>query len=220
MPSSLSTIKTMEKNIDIITLGKKIGKIEISTSHMNEQLKEESNKRMILEKKTDKMAENISSELSIVKTGFDSISLMFKEGLDKMKKSIMEEVDFKTSSILKIVKDSVNKIDQFETSKNIENFELYKTEVDNLNKKANIEKEELAIRRIDESPVKNLGYFLIKGILNRLGLNFHLDLLDKIEKEAISTYDYLLNIVSARIVTLSSNDNILPLFNVSNFEYR
>lgn len=136
MPSSLSTIKTMEKNIDIITLGKKIGKIEISTSHMNEQLKEESNnKRMILEKKTDKMAENISSELSIVKTGFDSISLMFKEGLDKMKKSIMEEVDFKTSSILKIVKDSVNKIDQFETSKNIENFELYKTEVDKRFKK-------------------------------------------------------------------------------------
>ena len=32
----------------------------------------------------------------------------------------------------------------------------------------------------------------------------------------ISTYDYLLNIVSARIVTLSSNDNILPLSNILN----
>ena len=49
-----------------------------------------------------------------------------------------------------------------------------------------------------------------------MGLKFHLDLLDKIEKEAISTYDYLLNIVSARIVTLSSNDNILPLSNILN----
>ena len=47
-------------------------------------------------------------------------------------------------------------------------------------------------------------------------IKFHLDLLDKIEKEAISTYDYLLNIVSARIVTLSSNDNILPLSNILN----
>lgn len=135
LPSSLSTIKTTEKNIDIITLGKKIGKIEISTSHMNEQLKEEATKRLILEKKTEKMAENISSELSIVKTGFDSISLMFNEGLEKMKKSIMEEVDFKTSSILQIVKDSVNKIDQFEASNNALNFELYKTEVDKRFKK-------------------------------------------------------------------------------------
>ena len=49
-----------------------------------------------------------------------------------------------------------------------------------------------------------------------MGLKFHLDLLDKIEKEAISTYDYLLNIVSARIVTLSSNDNIRPLSNILN----
>ena len=65
-----------------------------------------------------------------------------------------------------------------------------------------IEKEELALWRIDESPVKNLGYFLIKGIFNRLGLKFHLDLLDKNEKEVISAYDYLLNIVSARIITL------------------
>lgn len=85
-----------------------------------------------------------------------------------------------------------------------------------MNKKAKIEKEELAIRKIDESQVKNLGYFLIKGIFNRLGIMFHLDLLDKIEKKAISTYDYLLNMVSARIITLSSKDNVLPLSNVLN----
>ena len=97
-----------------------------------------------------------------------------------------------------------------------DSISLYKTEVDKLNKKAKIEKEELAIRSIDESPVKNLGYFLIKGIFNRLGLKFHLDLLDKIEKEAISTYDYLLYIVFARIISLSSKDNILPLSNVLN----
>ena len=69
-----------------------------------------------------------------------------------------------------------------------------------MNKKVKIDKEDLAIRKIDESPVKNLGYFLIKGIFNKLGVKFHLDLLDKIEKEAISTYDSLLNMVSARII--------------------
>ena len=77
-------------------------------------------------------------------------------------------------------------------------FSFYKAEVDKMNKKVKKDKEDLAIRKIDESPVKNLGYFLIKGIFNKLGVKFHLDLLDKIEKEAI--YDYLLNMVSARII--------------------
>ncbi|MDD7735179.1 MAG: hypothetical protein PT941_00145 [Bacillales bacterium] len=69
-----------------------------------------------------------------------------------------------------------------------------------MNKKVKKDKEELAIRKIDESPIKNFGYFLIKGIFNKLGVEFHLYLLDKIEKEAISTYDSLLNMVSARII--------------------
>ena len=37
---------------------------------------------------------------------------------------------------------------------------------------------------------KILGYFLIKGVFNKLGIKFHLDLLDKIENENVSTYDY------------------------------
>ena len=49
-----------------------------------------------------------------------------------------------------------------------------------MNKKVKKEKEELSIKKIDESPVKNLGYFLIKAIFNKLGVKFHLDLLDKI----------------------------------------
>ncbi len=50
----------------------------------------------------------------------------------------------------------------------------YKNEVDKMNKKAKKEKEDLAIRKIDESPIKNLGYFLIKGLFNRLVLNIFL----------------------------------------------
>lgn len=137
IPSSkLSTIQTKDKDIDIISLGKKIGRLEISTNHLNEQFKEECNNRMILEKKAEKMAEEFSSELSIVKTGFDSISLTFKEGIETMKKSIMEEVDFKTSSILHIVKSAALKVDQLEASENNTfNFEQYKTEVDKRFKK-------------------------------------------------------------------------------------
>ena len=82
-----------------------------------------------------------------------------------------------------------------------------------MNKKVKKEKEELSIKKIGESPVKNLGYFLIKAIFNKLGVKFHLDLLDKTENETVSTYNYLSNMVSARIINLSSKDKILPLAN-------
>lgn len=85
-----------------------------------------------------------------------------------------------------------------------------------MNKKFKKEKEELSIKKIGESPVKNLGYFLIKGIFNRLGVKFHLDLLDKIVNEALSTYNYLSNMISARIINLSSKDKIFPLANALN----
>ena len=85
-----------------------------------------------------------------------------------------------------------------------------------MNKKVKKEKEELSIKKIDEFPVKNLGYFLIKSLFNKLGVKFHLDLLDKIENETLSTYNYLLNMVSARIITLSSKDKILPFANALN----
>lgn len=91
---------------------------------------------------------------------------------------------------------------------------FYKAEVDKMNKKVKKEKEELSIKKIGESPVKNLGYFLIKGLFNKLGVKFHLDLLDKIESENLSTYNYLLNMVSARIINpcskLKTFEEVLP----------
>ncbi len=91
---------------------------------------------------------------------------------------------------------------------------FYKNEVDKMNKKVKKEKEDLAIKKIDESPIKNLGYFLIKGVFNKLGIKFHLDLLDKIENENVSTYDYLLNMVSSRIVNpcskIKTYEEVLP----------
>ena len=48
---------------------------------------------------------------------------------------------------------------------------FYKAEVDKMNKKVKKEKEELSIKKIGESPVKNLGYFLIKGLFNKLNLS-------------------------------------------------
>ena len=91
---------------------------------------------------------------------------------------------------------------------------FYKAEVYKMNKKVKKEKEELSIKKIGESPVKNLGYFLIKGLFNKLGVKFHLDLLDKIENETLSTYNYLLNMVSARIINSCSKiktfEEVLP----------
>lgn len=91
---------------------------------------------------------------------------------------------------------------------------FYKSEVDKMNKKAKKEKEDLAIKKIDDSPIKNLGYFLVKGVFNKLRIKFHLDLLDKIENENVSTYDYLLNMVSSRIVNPCSKiktfEEVLP----------
>lgn len=98
---------------------------------------------------------------------------------------------------------------------------FYKAEVDKLNKKAKKDKEELSIKKINESPIKNLGYFLIKGVFNKLGIKFHLDLLDKIEDQKLSTYDYLLNMVSARIINpcskIKTYEEVLPtLFDTYN----
>lgn len=91
---------------------------------------------------------------------------------------------------------------------------FYKSEVDKMNKKAKKEKEDLAIKKIDDSPIKNLGYFLVKGVFNKLRIKFHLDLLDKIENENVSTYDYLLNMVSSRIVNpcskIKTYEEVLP----------
>ena len=90
----------------------------------------------------------------------------------------------------------------------------FKNEVDKMNKKAKKEKEDLAIKKIDESPIKNLGYFLIKGLFNRLSVKRLLDLLDNIEGETISTYDYLLNMVSSRIINpcskIKTYEEVLP----------
>ena len=88
----------------------------------------------------------------------------------------------------------------------------YKKEVERLN--AKIKKEEAKIKKIDDSPIKNLGYFLISSTMKSLSIQNHIDLLDRIEGENISTYDYLLNMISARIVSPSSKlhtyEEILP----------
>lgn len=90
----------------------------------------------------------------------------------------------------------------------------YKNEVDKMNQKVKKEKEELAIRKIDESPIKNLGYFLIKGLFHRFGVKQLLEILDTIEGETVSTYEYLLNMVSGRIIRpcskLKTYEEVLP----------
>jgi len=90
----------------------------------------------------------------------------------------------------------------------------FKNEVSKMNKKAKKDKEELSIKKIEQSPVKNLGYFLINALFNKLDIKSHLDLLDRIENESLSTYNYLLYMVSSRIINPCSKyktfEEVLP----------
>ena len=90
----------------------------------------------------------------------------------------------------------------------------YKNEVAKINAKMKKLKDEEKIKKIDDSPIKNIGYFLVSSMMKSLGIQGHFDLLDKIEGENISTYDYLLNMISARIICPSSKlhtyEEILP----------
>ena len=56
------------RDIDMVSLGKSLGQIEVATKNFQEVLKEEKNNRAILEKKTQKMAEDFSKELSEMRT--------------------------------------------------------------------------------------------------------------------------------------------------------
>ena len=124
------------RDIDMVSLGKSLGQIEVATKNFQEVLKEEKNNRAILEKKTQKMAEDFSKELSEMRTGIDIISVNFSQGLEKMKSTILEDVDFKTTSIMKIVKDSMIKSNNYEGSElDYSNFEIFRNQIENRFKK-------------------------------------------------------------------------------------
>ena len=124
------------RDIDMVSLGKSLGQIEVATKNFQEVLKEEKNNRAILEKKTQKMAEDFSKELSEMRTGIDIISANFSQGLEKMKSTILEDVDFKTTSIMKIVKDSMIKSNNYENSElDYSNFEIFRNQIENRFKK-------------------------------------------------------------------------------------
>lgn len=124
------------RDIDMVSLGKSLGQIEVATKNFQEVLKEEKNNRAILEKKTQKMAEDFSKELSEMRTGIDIISANFSQGLEKIKSTILEDVDFKTTSIMKIVKDSMIKSNNYEGSElDYSNFEIFRNQIENRFKK-------------------------------------------------------------------------------------
>lgn len=130
------SLNIKRRDIDMVSLGKSLGQIEVATKNFQEVLKEEKNNRAILEKKTQKMAEDFSKELSEMRTGIDIISANFSQGLEKMKSTILEDVDFKTTSIMKIVKDSMIKSNNYESSElDYSNFEIFRNQIENRFKK-------------------------------------------------------------------------------------
>lgn len=91
---------------------------------------------------------------------------------------------------------------------------FFKKKVTLMNEQAKKRKNEDCVKKIEESPVKNLGYFLVKSVFNKLSIKGDLDLMDSITNESVSTFNYLLNMVSARIIEPCSKirtfEEVLP----------
>ena len=71
----------LNKEIDLINISKKLGKMETSLNYLEEKISEENSKRLSLDKKTQKITENINSEINSIKFGIDSFSKAFSENL-------------------------------------------------------------------------------------------------------------------------------------------
>lgn len=95
----------------------------------------------------------------------------------------------------------------------------YKNEVVKMNKKR---KEEKIQKLSDDNPIKNVGYFLIKNIFDSLKVKSDMNFLGTIENINGDLYDFLTNMVSARIINpcskLKTFEEILPsLLNSPNY---
>ena len=123
--------KNISNEVDMISLGQKLGKIEINTTHLEDKINEEHTQRINLERKTQKMNEDFNIQINVLKNGFDSFSDAFTNGMDQMKNAIQEDIEFKIASLTKILMETMKKIDSFENSdSNFATVHKYKTEID------------------------------------------------------------------------------------------
>jgi len=101
---------------------------------------------------------------------------------------------------------------------------FYKAEVAKLNEERKKEKEEKKVQQISESPLKYAGYFLLKSVMEKLGVKGHLDLMQSVRQFQFNLYDMIQALVYARCVSPCSKNatfhDVLPqLFDVYKISY-
>ena len=113
----------------------------------------------------------------------------------------------KHTSSNRVVK-SIGYVSDLKEKRIADPINYYKNHVKEMNVQLKTNKE----RKINNSPIRNLGYFLIDAMFNN-DLKNDLEMLDKIEKQNISTYLFLKKYISKNIVHKD-----VKLFDDYNFE--
>ena len=118
-PKNNIPFKKMDLNreIDLTNLSKKLGKMETSLNYLDERISEENTKRTKLDKQTQKISETLNSEINSIKFGIDSFSKAFSDNLERMKNTLIEDIEFKTDNLTKIIMEISKRIDDFENKK-------------------------------------------------------------------------------------------------------
>ena len=107
----------LNREIDLTNLSKKLGKMETSLNYLDEKISEENTKRTKLDKQTQKISETLNSEINSIKFGIDSFSKAFSDNLERMKNTLIEDIEFKTDNLTKIIMEISKRIDDFENKK-------------------------------------------------------------------------------------------------------
>lgn len=92
--------------------------------------------------------------------------------------------------------------------------DFYKKKVAQLNKQTKEKKRELEIKKIEEAPIKNFGYFLPKAVLAKLDIRKHLKLLTLYHPLRFDLYNLFEALVCSRIVhpcsKLKTYEEVIP----------
>ena len=196
----------LNKEIDLINISKKLGKMETSLNYLEEKISEENSKRLSLDKKTQKITDNINSEINSIKFGIDSFSKAFSENLEKMKNTLIEDMEFKTDNLTKIIMEISKRIDNYE-NKNIDSESFSLSTNPSLNNIKSLEERIKILEKLfSSSNLKPNRDIELNNGLTRI--NFCQKKLD----ETIDKYEKKINYMNDEIKYLKNEVEILKHF--------
>ena len=194
--------RAKESDLTIEEIGKKVAIVESSMTKLENLLKDELNQRIMLEKRTNDLTEEFTKDISALKTGFDSYSLAFTDGIEKMKNLINEDVEFKIKSLTKFVMDSLNK---------------FESQVNNRNFRDNFEDSSILNTNMNplESRIAKIEQFLFSEGNNNLSSNTLIARLGFCEKkvdDSIKKFNFEINSIKNSLVEVKSDVEMLKSY--------